>query len=145
MKKHILKKRSNNLSRVKKLLTEFDWLFGTQNYERKIILKKEDSDGVSMEFTFDDKYQWIDLTIYPTFFRHTLEQQRKQILHEFCHSITLPSKTALYEFLEGRFITPQRIKEINEKETSQMENLFNGLLNLNYKFARKAYKDYFKK
>lgn len=133
-----------NIKRIQKLLTDFDWLFGTQNYERHIVLKKEDKDGVSMEFQFEENYQRIELSIYPTFFRQTLEDQRKSILHEFCHSITLPSKTALYEFIDGKFITPQRVKDINEQETSKIENLLHDLLINHNKFAKKVYKDYLK-
>ena len=136
---------SKNKKRIQEFLEKMDLLFCINNYDWSIIWKEKKNDkGFAAEINYNEKYQTLDLNIFPTFFEHTLSQQRKMLLHELIHSITLPNKDALHDFLDGKFITPQEINKINETETSKIENIFDGLLRGRLKYAVKAYKEYLK-
>lgn len=72
-----------------------------------------------------------------------MEEQRKMILHELCHTITLPSKILFYDFIDGnRTATKDQSLFLNERETSQIENIIDGLLQGKFKYATKAYAKY---
>lgn len=137
--------KKQQTQRIQNFLNEIDWLFQTNNFDKEIILKRQDEDKKAAEIIYDDVYQTITINIFPCFFNCSLTCQRKMLLHELCHSITLPSKLALYNFLEGKLVTPQEIQNINEKETSKIENILNGLLIGQLKYAVKAYDNYLKK
>ena len=137
-----MKTKKKNQKRIQDFLEKMDWLFCTNNFDRSIIWKEKDKDDMAAEITYDEKYQNLDIDIYPCFFTQTLKQQRKILLHELIHSITLPNKIALHDFLDGKFITPQEVVKINETETSKIENIFDGLLRGRLKYAVKAYKEY---
>jgi hypothetical protein len=135
-----------NTKRITDLLGELDWLFGTHNFERDLIVKTEDdiNDGKKChaEIFFDEKYQTIEVTIYPCFFKETLEKQRKTILHEMIHTITLPSKSLSCDMLEGKLVTEEQVTKANEIETSKLENIIDSLLKNNKHYAKDAYKKY---
>ena len=128
--------------RIIKFLEEIDWLFNLNNFDRKITLKKEDDENKCGEIIYDEIYQTNTINLYPCFFKQKLEEQRKILLHELIHSITLPSKIAMTELLNGYLITPQRINSINEIETSKIENIIDGLLQNRLSYSKKAYKNY---
>jgi hypothetical protein len=135
-----------NIKPIEELLEGLQWLFGIQNYERSILVKDKDEekeDGTSCaEIYFGDKYQEIELTLYPSFFKKNLEEQRKVILHELCHTLTIPSKDAGYKLLNGGLVTPRELDFINEKETSQLENILDGLLRGRLKYSLEVYQNY---
>jgi len=138
-----------NIKPIEELLEGLQWLFGIQNYDRSIVLKDKDEEREDeycyAEIYFGEKYQEIELTIYPHFFKKTIEEQRKIILHELCHSITIPNKDAGYKLLDGVLVTKRELDFINERETSQVENILDGLLRGRLKYALKAYQEYGKK
>ena len=68
--------------RIIKFLEEIDWLFSLNNFDRKIILKKEDEENKYGEIIYDEIYQTITINLYPCFFKQKLEEQRKILLHE---------------------------------------------------------------
>ena len=104
------KTNSKVKKKISKFLNDIAWFFQINNFDKVITYKKEDKDGLAAEFTFEEDYQRITLWIYPIFSTHPLKEQVKFLIHELCHSITAPSKKALYDFLDGRLITPNRIK-----------------------------------
>lgn len=131
--------------RIIKFLEDMQWLFQVQNYERKLNIKKEDEDDKSAEITFNEDYQRITIKIFPCFFEQTLEEQRKALLHEFCHTITIPMNKLLVEYIDGKSITQETARMVHERSTSQIENILDGLLRGRFSYARKAYKDFIKK
>src|SRR3990167_10464390 len=138
MKKHSTK-------RVVEFLNAIDWFFDLNSYDKEVICKDVANGNVIAEITCDDVYRWVQVRLYPVFFTKTLEEQRKALLHEFCHSITLPSKDAMCELADGKLITPQRINSINETATSRIENMLDVLFRGRATYAPKAYADYLKK
>jgi len=133
-----------NKGRILKFIDSFQWLFGVQNYSRTIVFEKEDYDDITAEITFNEKYQRIKIKLYPCFFKEPLEEQRKALLHEFCHVLTIPMKCLFSDFQDGKACTYETIKNTNERETSQIENILNGLLQGRLKYATTAYKNYIK-
>lgn len=131
-----------NKKRVIELLEQFDWMFGVKNFDRRLIwVEKEEGDKMA-EIFFVEDYQQIDISLYPLFLTKSLNEQRKALLHEFCHIITLPSKQALHDLINGKFVTEERSREINETATSKIENLLDKLLQGQLTYAQEAYKKY---
>jgi hypothetical protein len=134
-----------NKQRVIKFLEDIEWLFAIQNFDRQLTFKKTEDGEKAAEITFDERYQNIKVKIFPCFWEEKVEDQRKILLHELCHSITLPSKTMFYHFLDGEeTFTKTQADEINEKATSKIENILDGLLRGRMAYARRAYADYVK-
>jgi len=133
-----------NKKRILKFLEAMDWMFSLQNFTTELIFIKNQKGQQTAEVFYDEKYQNIIIKIYPDFLEEEFINQRKILLHELCHSITLPSKTIFYDFIDGKAITKEQITEINEKATSQIENLLDSLLRNRLLYAKKAYADYIK-
>lgn len=127
---------------VIKFLESIEWMFGVQNYEKKVVTLKEDEDEKAAEITFDEPYQTIQIRLYPIFFTKDRQFQRKAIIHELCHTITIPSKTLAFDLLNGSHVTFKHITDENERMTSKIENLLDRLLNNNLKYAKEAYADF---
>jgi len=134
-----------NKQRVINFLTDIEWLFGIQNFDRKLTFKNEDDGGKEAEVNFDEEYQRITVKIYPCFWGESLADQRKALLHELCHSITLPSKVLFWDFIDGKATTKDHANDVNERATSQIENILDGLLRGRFKYAKRAYSEYIKK
>lgn len=146
MYKKMKNTHKKQLERVRKFLGDIDWFFSINNFHREIIVKdSDDAEGVAAEFYFDKKYQHIEISLYPLFFRLDQEEQRKCLLHELCHSFTLDSKEVAHNMLRGIATDEKRIASINEEMTSKFENLLHGLLIGKYRYAKRAYRDYLKK
>jgi hypothetical protein len=127
---------------ISKFLSDFDYLFGTQNFEKHIKYADKDDEEAYADITFDEKYNRIYLCIYPKFFEQTKEEQRKTLLHELCHTITIPSQQASMDLVNGKLVTEDRIRWINERETSQIENIIDMFLTGKCDFFKKSYKEY---
>lgn len=141
--------RKNKVKRKKekalKFLEDIQWLFQVQNYEKTIEIMKEDEDEKCAEVTFTEDYQRIKVKLYPCFFEQTAKEQRKALLHELCHTITIPMNRAFVEFMEGKAVTQETARVLHERATSQIENIIDGLLQGRFSYARKAYNNYLKK
>jgi hypothetical protein len=132
----------NKTKRIVEFLGGIEWLFNVNGFEREIVLKEEDENYIGAEITFDEKYQRITITIYPQFFKETLQGQRKILLHELCHCLTMPQKLLACSLTEGDLVTLKQIKDENERATSRIENILDGLLRGRLKYAKEAYAGY---
>jgi hypothetical protein len=135
--------------RIMNLLEQLDWMFGCQNYQRSVRFEDKDielSNGriPALEININDDYQELIIIIYPHFFEHDLDNQRKLLLHELCHLITDRLKNLALDLFNGRFRTYDDIQESKEKATSQIENILHKLLCGGMRYAKKAYKEYLK-
>jgi len=134
--------------RLQDLLSQLDWFFSIKNFNRTLTLEKKDEERengtVGAEIFYDDEYQNIELSIYPIFFKKKLETQRKILLHEFIHTLTIPSRDQALDLLNGKLVTKKSILEENERLTSKIENLLDLLLTNQGTFIKDAYKDYMK-
>ncbi|MEI9966154.1 MAG: hypothetical protein WDN67_00540 [Candidatus Moraniibacteriota bacterium] len=134
------------VKRVLKFLDEIQWLFALQNYERTVTPKNQDiQNGEEVrlaDVTLDEKYQTIHINLYPSFFKRDLKDQRKTLIHELCHTITLPLCESAESLLEGKLITSEQIAQISETATSKIENILDGFLKGNYSHFQKQYKEY---
>lgn len=138
-----------NKKKVMKLLEQLDWMFACQNYDRSIIFKEEDElndRGIKLAccIEINKRYQEITIIIFPHFFEHDLLDQRKLLLHEFCHLITENMKLIAHDLLNGKLHIAAEIHEEKEKVTSQIENLLHKLLCGGMRYAKDAYKEYIK-
>lgn len=141
-------REDKSVARAKKFVEEFRWMFDVSMYEIKFYVKHtdEEKDGgvTSASIEIDEKYQTIDINLYPIFFTKNLETQRKIMLHEMCHIISTPLQDAAESLLAGKLITDEAISAASEKSTSRMENIIDALLKGNLTYAKDAYKDYLK-
>lgn len=147
MPKKKVEKNKKTIKKIIKFLEQIDWMFSLNNFEKNIEIKSEldKEKHRTCEFSYSERYQWLTLKIWPDFFPLNSKTQRKYLLHEFCHSITLPSKTMAYDMLDGKLATHDMIDAINERATSRIENILDGLLQNKLRYAKKAYKEYLKK
>ena len=113
-------------------------MFGIKYYDRGIVYKKEDKDGIAAEISYDEPYQRVTIYIYPSFFKETILDQKKALLHEFCHLITLPSKVLTYKIIDGGHVSFDEAKNENERATSKIENLIDALLNNRLKKCKRC-------
>lgn len=130
--------------RIVKFFDGIQWLFQVQNFSRNLTIQKEDEGKKVAEIIFREDYQEIEIKIYPCFFKENLKEQRKILLHELCHTITIPQYNMLIEFIRGKTITEESADSIHERSTCQIENILDGLLQNRMSYARLAYKEYLK-
>jgi hypothetical protein len=135
--------------RIIALIESFDWLFGSQNYDLEIVSEDEEciyeEKSIACEVKIDRRYQQMLIILYPRFFEHDLEQQRKLLLHEYCHLITGKLKTTCEGMLNGELHTIREIYEASETATAQIENLLHKFLKGGGRAYKKAYKEYLRK
>ena len=133
------------MERIENFLENIQWLFQIQNYDRKFSILKADDGEKKAEIHYDEEYQTIKISLYPLFFKSKLEDQRKILLHELCHTLTLPQKILFFDFIDGtKTATKDQSIFLNERETSQIENIIDGLLQGKFTYAKKAYRDFIK-
>jgi hypothetical protein len=133
-----------NKKKIQELLYVLGYLFQIQNFEKQIVYKEKDNGNIA-EMKYEEDYQRITLYIYPTFFTQEPTEQRKTLLHELCHTITVKQAENFENYIDGKRTTTKcEINEIMEKETSQIENIIDNLLTGNCKQEIKAYKGYIK-
>lgn len=146
MKKKIKKikklSQKQTIKKVRTFLDEIQWLFQINNFDRQIVIKTEADGDLACEITYEEDYQRITIKIFPCFFTNNFQDQRKMILHELCHTITIPSKRLADDLLEGKLKTKDEIRDINERTTSQIENILDALLRGRSKYATQAYRNY---
>lgn len=131
--------------RIREFFEDIRWLFQINNFQSCIEYPTEDSDDMAAEIVFRENYQTLTLKIYPCFFEERPEEQRKIILHELCHSITIPMNKLASEFLKGDVaVTEKTLYETMERSTSQIENILDGLLQGRMTYAKNAYKNFIK-
>lgn len=132
-------------NRVRIFFEGMDWLFQIQNLSKKIDWMKEDEDGKAAEVIYREDYQTITIKIYPCFFEEEPEEQRKVLLHELCHVITIPMNRLTIEFMQGKAVTDETVRSIHERCTSQIENILDGLLQKRLQYAVRTYGEYLSK
>jgi len=141
---------SKTKKRIGDLLSRMDWMFNTNQMDRSVIYPKETpepnefGDSVCAEIFYDEKYQRVEIKVFPNFFTKSPTEQRKMLLHELCHTLTLPAKLESRKLLDGKLITADQIAETNERLTSKIENIIDDLFQGNLKYAKVAYKNYLK-
>jgi len=151
-----MKKKNKQLKKVKKLTNKqvrkkimklvdgFCNLFGLNLYEIVYFWMKEDEENITASVTLEEPYQRISINVYPQFFGLEPREQRKAILHEICHTITLPSKIQANDMLDGKLVTQKAITDMNERTTSIIENILDCLFLQRTGNAKEAYNKYIK-
>lgn len=136
--------KKQTIKRVENFLSDIDGLFSVQNFEKTIVIKENNSDNLLCEISYEEDYQRITVYIYPIFFNEKPKNQRKSLLHELCHTITVPSKVLSYRLLDGKAVSFEEFKNENERATSKIENIIDGLLSGKKEYAKIAYSNYIK-
>jgi hypothetical protein len=137
-------KREQAKKRIRVFFEGMDWLFQIQNLNKKIEWMKEDDGEKCAEVIYNEDYQRITIKIYPCFFEEELEDQRKALLHELCHTITIPMHKLTIEFMQGKAVTEETVRHAHERATSQIENILDGLLQGKLYYGKEAYAKYLK-
>ncbi len=134
----------NNVEKQKRKIREFfitlQDLFQVGNLENSIKWMAENDGNVAAEITFEEKYQRISIKIFPMFLELPQIEQRKALLHEMCHLITIPLTSIAKDLLDGRFRTREEVDLFGERSTSQIEDLLDFLLCNRFKTIKKKYK-----
>lgn len=134
-----------NTKKIEQLLDQLQYVFQVQNYDKEIVILSKDNDAMA-EILFDEEYQRITIYIYPIFFKHKESEQRKALLHELCHTITIPQKRQFVNYIDGEnTVTKDTITQTMERATSQIENILDKLFQGKMDYAKKAYNNYLTK
>lgn len=141
--KHPTKKEEK---RLMDFTTQMEFLFAVNNFDRSFTYKKVESenDGSSLDVSVDIPYQRIHINVYPCFWNESLKEQRKQLLHEFCHTVIYPVQSVANDLFGGKFRTEKEIKDAVEQSTSRITELLHAQLIDRNKYAKVAYKKYLK-
>lgn len=130
--------------KIEDLLFGLDHLFGIQAYEKNIAYEKDYEDGEEIALASADishKYCRIQITIYDTFFEQSPKIQFNTIVHELVHAITDGSRSAMFSLLSGNLVTESAIRDINERETSQIETIIVSMIKTK-KYYESLYADF---
>ena len=120
---------------ISKYLSQIDWLFSLQNYDKKVIFAYDpcqENVKCEAEITVRRDYQDIEIIIYPIFLNNNDEYQKKILIHELCHSLVSDFKKISVSLLSGKLITGERINDVNEETTSRIENIIWGFMTNKY-------------
>lgn len=128
--------------RVFDLLEQLEYLFMVNGYSRSVSFKKTDVGVTAADVSIDRSYQRIHISIYPIFWEEDLQDQRKALLHEFCHTVTVPVQEVGEDLLKGKLRTSDELQKAVEETTSRVENLLDAQLRGRNRYARIAYKKY---
>ena len=138
-------KLKHNTKRIEDFLTNIEWAFELNNFERRIKIidsQPEEHPNLAAEILPDMTYQEIILKLYPYFWELNIDQQRKTLLHELVHTTLQNTKMFAVDMLRGQFHTEADIKNENEIAVSKITHLLDCLLIGKLKYAKKAYKRY---
>lgn len=127
---------------VRNLVKKLSLFFGVQNMDREIRYMNDDDGDIVSYIQYEEDYQRITLKIYPVFFEKTRSTQAKCLLHEFCHTITIPVQEAAINLLNGKFHSERDIRERSEKSTSQIENILHDMFVYGMKDMKDSYSEY---
>ncbi len=132
--------------RVMSLILELAMVFDVNIAYKKISWMDEDAENCrSAEITYREDYNDIHLKVYPFFFEGDLEEQRRALLHEFCHVISLPNKSLASKLLnDGIYVTYNQFAEECERVTSKIEHIVDLLLTGKMQPIVKVYNGYLK-
>jgi len=131
--------------RVKELVWGLDGLFNTINYDLGFIWATEDFKECAASVDVDEPYQRLVITIYPSFWNHDRDNQRKFILHEMCHVLTDPMNSVIKNLQNGILETDHHRSNAVERSTSYLTEILDAFLLGSYKKKKQAYAKYIKK
>lgn len=131
-----------NIKKIQKFLDELQWMFAIQNFERYIETPDKDYEDYSATINYEEDYQRITIKLYPMFFKETLEAQRKALLHELCHTITVPMNTLIETLTSGKIVTQENARIVLERTNCQIENMMDMFLRNLGTHYKKAYAEY---
>ena len=140
-----MKKETKQQRKVIDFLTEMQWMFNLQNYDRTLTFMEKESQDTVADVIVEEDYSRVYIKIYPLFWTYTLDEQRKFLLHEMTHSLVEPTRDIADNLLKGKFETQDHLTRSNEKVTSMVSNILHSLLIGNLKYSSLAYNKYLKK
>jgi hypothetical protein len=129
-------------AKVRDFLDDIQCAFECQNFERSIKFEDSDQDNNMCDVRYQEDYQRFSITIYPVFKTYPPEDQRKALLHELSHIITIPLSKINEDILNGTFHSRRDMRFAVERATSKIENILDGLLTGRLSYAVKAYARY---
>lgn len=145
--KKIKKPSDRDSRRLRTLIEQFDYFFGTNIYKRTLNFqekKKADSPDCAADIHIDRTYQRMTICIYPVFWTLEREEQRMCVLHEFCHNVPVALQVIAEGLQEGKLYPRPQIEAATEEVTSQITNKLDALLRGRNRFAKDAYAAYLK-
>lgn len=141
----VRQERKREIARVTRFLESIDWFFDLNNFDKTILFEEHDGkDDEAASITYDHRYRTVTIRLFPSYFSEKVLVRRKILLHELCHSITIPMQQASVNFLRGKAITEEQVFSMGEEATSKIENMLHGLLIGRYRYARDAYRNFLK-
>lgn len=125
-------------------MTDMEWLFDYQNFDRSIVFKTVNKDDCACEIMTDLEYRRVTVMVYPSFFEHSLKEQRELLLHEFAHTFSDKIYHLAVNLLNGKAESFENFRRANEECTSRITNVLDGLLRGRKAYAKRGYAAYLK-
>lgn len=131
-------------AKVKKLVPKFIDFFNLKTFAFTLLFpKQKEKAEVLADIDTENRYQRITLSVYPRFFTEDEKEQRKTLVHEFCHTVLHDLEMCAWDLRNDKAVSKSHIEHTVEATTSKLENMFDRLLSDGGEL-RKAYKDYLK-
>lgn len=119
------------MQRIQEFCEVIKEAFYLQSFTMNIVQQPKDNDRSLCTISMDHVYQVFNITIYPSFFNQTRQDQASSLFHEFIHTFNLPIYNCLRELQSGSFITDNHANEINEIATVRGEKMMIYLMTKN--------------
>lgn len=126
-----MKKRSKEMAEVLKIAAKLQPIFLLQGWDIEVRIIKEadpDQENVAAKMKSQNCYKTATLSIYPPFFRESVESKRDIIVHEFCHIMSGIQNGLLNTARQSIQVSPQEAIYAYEEETSWFALIISSLL-----------------
>lgn len=117
---------------VRSLVAEFVEIMFLKDWDMTISYPKKDKESdneeVPAEITVTENYQSAEIEIYPCHFRRPTAKRRLDIAHELSHCLTQASADIYDQMHEGKLVTPDTARAVNERMTNKIATIVVRLL-----------------
>ena len=131
--------------KIESFLEDFDFIVGTQHWDKTLVIKDEDKDNQLASVECDRKYKRLTINIYPCFFKENPKSQAETLVHEMVHVLIDPLQQVANDMLEGHLVTRRCFSHALEESTSSVTEIMVRLLDDKLRYAKKAFAKYKKK
>lgn len=142
------KPTSKDKKQLVELMENLDFLFGINAKSRSMVYMKEDRVEDTLErqpaldVAIEEDYNRVRIRIYPCFWEHTKDEQRKMVVHEYCHVLVSPLHQIAQNLLDGKLETTEHKRVAWEKSVTSIDYIINNFLSGEYQWAKKSYQKY---
>jgi len=130
--------------RIADLMSDMDWFFDLQHWDRSVDIKKEEYQNRICDVIITEEYNQVHMNIYPVFWGKSRKDQRAALLHEYVHTLLIRLQDQAMKPINGEFTNKAGVMEATEKATVSVTERLDRLLSGKSRFIGKAYQKFIK-